>query len=122
MKSESDAFTWSVTNIHTLMSDLSITELERLVVYPGCQLKCDYTCTSQAITVNVKAILMLESIYATMLMTLLAYLQVDNLHFTSRCEVLGLLNDNPPQKQVSHRSLYSANSMINHYRNKLHFL
>ena len=97
----SESFTWSVKNIHTLIADPSIIEVESLTLLPNCQLRCDHRSTSLTRVINVETMLVLESMSVKTLVALLAPLQVDNLHFNCGCQVLDLQDDNPPQHQVS---------------------
>ena len=83
--SEGDVFTWAVTNIQAVMSNLSIPQIKELVVYPGCQLRCDQTTTPTTLALNVNTLTIQSAMTTNTLITLLACLQVQNLVLDPGC-------------------------------------
>ena len=95
-----------------LMSCLSLTYLERLVVGPECQLRSGLKSALPSSSVKVDDVEIGVSLSVNKLASLISHMEVDKLSFRAGCRVLGMDVITTPPPKVSLSKLVSNHSSI----------
>ena len=82
--------TSSTTEVHDLLSCLSNTHLEVVLIGPGCQLSCSCLPASQTSLIAIPDLHIVASLRIDTLTSLLSRLVVDLLTFMDGCQIQGL--------------------------------
>ena len=82
--------TWSTTEVHDLLSCLSNTHLEVVLIGPGCQLSCSRLPASQTSLIAIPDLDIGASLRIDTLTSLLSRLEVDLLTCKDGCQIQGL--------------------------------
>ena len=108
--------TWQTTDVHRLMSCLSMTYLDQLVVDDECQLISSLPHASPSSLIMVDDVQIYMSLPINTLISLISHMEVNKLNFWSGCQVLDMDVNTTPPPQVSHfvsqASLHSINTSI----------
>ena len=105
--------TWLTTDVHRLMSCLSITYLDHLVLRKTCQLRCSLSSDSPSSPVKVNILQIGTSLTITTLESILSQIDVNRLTFHAGCQVLDMDMNTTPTPQVSQGHLYEIYNMFN---------
>ena len=93
--------TWLTSDVNMLMSCLSITDLERLVIGSKCQLRSDLKPALQSSPVKVDDVEIGVSLSINTLASLISHMDVNQLTFRSGCQVLDMDKNTTPPPQIS---------------------
>ena len=93
--------TWLTADIHRLMSCLSITYLDYLVLSKTCHLRFSLPAASPSSPVKVNILQIGTSLAITTLVSILSYLDVNKLSFHAGCQMIDMDMNTAPTPQVS---------------------
>ena len=98
--------TWLNADVHMLMSCMSITYLDHLVLGATCQLRSSLSPASPSSLVKVDKVEIYTSLSINTLTSLLSHMEYTKLIFLSGCQVLDMDVNTTPPPQVSQGHLY----------------
>ena len=93
---------WWTSDVHSLMTSLHLTHLDRLVVFPQCKLRSSPSSASSSSRIKVDETQIEASLSIDTLVALLSHIELDVLSFYRDCQVLDMSIYSPPSPQVSH--------------------
>ena len=98
--SDTGYFDWSLDHMLALTSDLSVTELDQLTLFPSC--KPNYNSTSVHFPpLKVNIINIAQTLTIRSLLSLLNCFDVGDLYFRDGCNLLDMSDYIPEQREVS---------------------
>ena len=97
-----DDVSWWTSDVHSLMTSLHLTHLDRLVVFPECKLRSSPPSASPSSRIKVDETQIQASLSINTLVALLSHIELDELSFRRDCQVLDMSVYSPPSPQVSH--------------------
>ena len=107
--------TWLTTDINRLISCLSITHLDGLVVFDYCRLRSSLSPASSSSLVMVNKIEIHVSLSISTLTSLISHMEINALTFWSGCQVLNMDVNTKLPSEVSQNHLYHISDTTIHY-------